>query len=207
MQELAAGTHLQPEPICNYRIMTASLLALLVAASQASYRTSLSLEGGYTISVDSSKDLTIRVDKDSTMIWQGAPKRWHPWKIASADIDSDGNPDLLVGVYKPSKKKPFPHHSIFVYNLRKRSVTKKWLGSSLGLEFDDFIIAPASGNELPKLILNEMQLDGKRSVGKYEWMGFGFKKLCQSSKFGELKLIGVRNGLVEFIGDGKTRTY
>lgn len=187
--------------------MTAALTALILAAPSSPYRGMLTLDSGHRIAVDSSKNLTVEVTKDDMAIWQGVPKRWHPWKIACADIDRDGTGDLLIGVFKPSKKKPFPHHSIFVYNLRKGTVTKKWLGSSLGLEFDDFTIAPASGSELPKLILNEIQLDGKRSVGKYEWMGFGFKKLAESPKFGELRLKGVRNGLVEFIADGKTRTF
>lgn len=193
--------------ICNYRKMPCLLLACIACLPTHPYQAKLTLMSGHEISIDSAQELTVTVKMNGDRIWQGAPKRWHPWKIASGDVDSDGNPDLLIGVYKKSAKKPFPHHSIFVYNLFKKTVTKKWLGSSLGLEFDDFIISEPVGSQLPKLILNEIQLDGKRSVGKYEWMGFGFRKLGESEHFAKLSLVGVRNGLVEFIGDGKRRAY
>lgn len=179
----------------------------LAAAPLAPYTASLSADGGLCVRVDGAKDPTVAVLRKGRAVWRGVPKRWHPWKIAVADVDRDGRPELLVGVHKPTAHKPFPHHCLFVYNINRKSVTKKWLGSSLGLDFDDFLIETACTTEKPRLVLNEIQLDGKRTVGKYEWMGFGFWKMAESPKFDKVKLLGVRDGIARFVADGQMKTF
>lgn len=179
----------------------------LAACPLGSYVASIGAGGGLSVQVDSSKEPTVSVARDGRVVWQGVPRRWHPWKIAVADVDRDGRLDLLVGVHKRTAHKPFPHHCLFVYNINRKSVTKKWLGSSLGLDFDDFLIEATCTTEKPRLVLNEIQLDGKRTVGKYEWMGFGFWKVAESPKFDNVKLLGVRDGIARFVADGKVRTF
>lgn len=58
----------------------------------------------------------LTVYKNKKRVWVDIPGRWHPWKLATADVDGDGKKEIIVGVYKSTRFYPFPHPCLFVYH-------------------------------------------------------------------------------------------
>lgn len=111
-------------------------------------------------------------------------KDFNPWKIISSDIDFDGNPDLLVGVFKSTRYDSIPRKRIFVYNREKIFIYPKWFGSRLSHSIVDFKTADINSDQRDELItLEYSEQDNKYKIMSYLWNGFGFDNLQELDTF------------------------
>lgn len=92
-----------------------------------------------------------------------------PWKIIIADVDNDGQYELLVGVYKKTKYFQEIEKRLFVYNLQGRYFYPKWFGSKINHKIQDFEVDNVN-NDL--IILHNN--DKRKPLIRYKWNGFGF---------------------------------
>jgi poly-gamma-glutamate capsule biosynthesis protein CapA/YwtB (metallophosphatase superfamily) len=96
-----------------------------------------------------------------------------PWKIDLFDVDNDGNPEIILGVYKSTRYDEKKENRLFVFNREKDYMYPKWLGSKLAYPFIDFKIDKSLGG----LILLEDLDDNKAyKIALYKWNGFGFDR-------------------------------
>lgn len=115
-------------------------------------------------------------------------ENYNPWKIKVFDVDSDKNPEIIVGVNKSTRYYDNEENRIFVFNVDKDYFFPKWLGSKLGNPIIDFKI---SQNTNRLLILEKSAVKNTNMVVSYKWNGFGFdndKILFETEKLIDLKL-------------------
>ena len=100
--------------------------------------------------------------------------RLAPWKIRLADVDGDGRPELVLGVFKRARFDPVPRKRLFVYDWPGHTLVPRWLGSRLSLPFDDFAFVDCNGDGRDELVALEQGPGGRRRLMRYDWNGFGF---------------------------------
>lgn len=130
-------------------------------------------------------------------------RRWHPWRVAVADLDGDGRQEIIVALYKTTRYIRTPHNCLFVYRYNGREVHPLWLSSTLGRPFTDFAFGRRSGSKYDSLVTLDFSLRGRRDVTIHRWTGFGFRKDSGWGDWGTARLVGVRNGQVVVEADGK----
>jgi hypothetical protein len=95
------------------------------------------------------------------------------WHFEIGDIDNNGDPDIAVGVIKPTYYDSVLRKRPFFFKLHKGHICPLWLGSSLSHPLEDFrIIKTDSGSLLQSM---EYEKDGSFLVAQYSWNGFGFR--------------------------------
>lgn len=104
-----------------------------------------------------------------------AHEGFNPWKVRSADVDGDGNPEILLGVYKPTRYDPKPARRLFVYAREGAAVYPKWFGSRLALPLENFEVDGESPDGKAVLQVEERLGDGRLRTVPYVWDGFGFQ--------------------------------
>jgi hypothetical protein len=97
-----------------------------------------------------------------------------PWKIRLADVDGDGRPELVLGVFKRTRFDPVPRKRLFVYDWPGYTLVPRWLGSRLSLPFEDFAFVDCNGDGRDELVALEQRPGGRRRLMRYDWNGFGF---------------------------------
>ena len=115
--------------------------------------------------------------------------RYHPWKLAWAHVA--GRPQLAVGVFKPTRFDPEPHHALFLYDWEDGELTPRWLGSRLSKPFSDFAFADMRRSGETELAAAEQLRDGRWCLVIYRWTGFGFQGEWQSRPFARLSNLTV----------------
>lgn len=98
-----------------------------------------------------------------------AHEDFNPWKLNIADVENDGNKELLVGVYKRTRYFNEKEKRVFVYNLQGRYFYPKWFGSKINYTIIDFEV-DETNNDL--IILHEN--NQYKPLIRYKWNGFGF---------------------------------
>lgn len=156
-----------------------------------------------SIELNSESDLTLKIQHESELLWQGIPAHWKPWKMDIADVDGDGKKEIIVGVFKSTKFFPKPHNCLFVYGWSGKKAYSKWLGSSLGRVFTDFLFADLDNKTGDELIALETTLEGKKSLAIYKWNGFGFTMIQQQGHWQTAKLLGVNDGQISIDAGGE----
>ena len=126
------------------------------------------------IEIGSYGDSALQIRHGRTLLWQGIPAAWRPWKLAVADVDGDGRSEIVVGIVKATKFFPKPHNCLFIYGWDGRRVFPKWLGSTLSRPFTDFLFTSGGGPSGDGLLSLETSLEGRKSLAAYRWNGFGF---------------------------------
>lgn len=94
---------------------------------------------------------------------------FNPWKISILDVDSDNNPEIILGVNKSTRYFKDIQNRIFVFNRQDDYIYPKWLGSKIGNEIVDFKI-----DENKLIILQKSLKDRTNEAYECKWTGFGF---------------------------------
>ena len=94
--------------------------------------------------------------------------QYEPYRLDTADVDHDGNTDVLVGLIKPTQFDPVEKKRLFIMRVDDGQLRPLWLGSKVCQELIDF--KPAQKGVVTTL---EKTKNGAFAIGKYEWQGFG----------------------------------
>lgn len=156
------------------------------------------------IELNSENDFALQVKHGGKLMWEGVPSRWNPWKLEIADVDGDGKHEIIIGIIKSTKFFPKPHNCLFIYDWKNGHAFPKWLGSSLGKPFTDFLFADLDNMVGDELIALETNLDGKKSLAVYRWNSFGFTLDWQYGNWQTAKILGVKNGQISLETDEKS---
>jgi hypothetical protein len=88
-----------------------------------------------------------------------------------ADVNADGNDDILVGVIKPTRFDSISRKRIFIFKLVDGYIRPLWLGSRVSQPLEDFKVAKCDSINRVRTI--EREENGKYLVADYQWSGFG----------------------------------
>lgn len=131
-------------------------------------------EQAYTVELRTSREQTCRIASGAKE-WFFAPKRLNPWQLRVGEVDGNGKPEILIGVYKRTHLIPHPHRTLFIYEFDGEEVRPKWKASTMGRPLLDF--APAKLKAGHRVITVEKRLDEKQVLTIWKWRGFGLIKL------------------------------
>lgn len=127
-----------------------------------------------------------------------------PWKIATADIDGDGQEEILTAVRKTTIYDQSEENRLFIFNYSNNILIKKWTGSKIAGRWRSFYageLLPIPGCEL---IFIEKTENGKERLSIYYWFDFGFIMLAKSEEYENFsKLSILEENLIEIEYDGK----
>lgn len=155
------------------------------------------------IDLNSEREQTLQIWRGKRLLWQGVPSRWKPWKLEIADVDGDGQREIIVGIFKATKFFPKAHNCLFVYGWAGGRAHPKWLGSSLARPFTDFLFANLDNETGDELVALETTLDEKKSLAVYRWNSFGFTLDRRRGEWGSARILGAKKGEVSVEADGK----
>lgn len=152
------------------------------------------------IQMDARKEPSLSAFLSGKKIWSDIPKDWHPWKLLSLDVDNDNKEEFVVALHKLTRHLPHRLHTLFVFGFDGERIYPKWRGSSMGRDFEDFIVVHTTSGS--KVVTLDRLLDGKYAVALHYWKGFGFLKEWEYGAWKSAKLLADRNGFT-VNGNGK----
>lgn len=107
-----------------------------------------------------------------TTVWR--VRNLNPWKLRIADVDGDGEMEIVTGVWKKSPKDPVMAQRVFVWSWNGERMLPKWLGSRLSRRFEDFEFRDINHDGWDELLALEVAPGKPKRVGMYRWRSFGF---------------------------------
>jgi hypothetical protein len=93
------------------------------------------------------------------------------YRFDVADVNGDGNTDVLLGVIKGTRFDKRPNRRLSILQIDSNKFRPLWLGSRLCMKLIDFRAGVVSGKTTIKTL--EKNAKGGFSVGLYEWESFG----------------------------------
>lgn len=154
------------------------------------------------ITLDDTRDPALSIGRGKQIMWRGVHASWKPWKMLVADVDGDGQREIILGIKKATRYFPKPHNCLFIYSWNGRRAYPKWLGSTLSKPFTDFVFSDLDKDGEDELIAIETMRDGKVCVAVYSWNGFGFTLDWQRGAWREARLSTNERGEAFVEADG-----
>lgn len=155
--------------------------------------------------LDPSRDPSLSIWQGQRKLWEDVRRKWNPWRLDIADVDSDGILDIVVALDKSTKFLPDPHHTFFIYGFDGTRGRKKWLGSTLGRPFTDFRFAAVRGKTI--LLTVDSLPDGTVTLASRTWNGFGFRHLGDHGTWNDLRIVGLDAASLTVVADGKRAVF
>lgn len=156
------------------------------------------------IDLDSKREMTLQISRGGKAVWSGVPSKWKPWKLQIADVDGDGNLEIAIGVFKSTKFFPKPHNCLFIYGWSGDEALPKWLGSSLGRPFTEFLFADLDDVPGDELLAIETARDRKTSIAVYRWDSFGFTLVRRHGEWARAEILDAGRRRISIKTDGGT---
>lgn len=102
-------------------------------------------------------------------------KLYRAWTAHLADVDGDGNDELLAGVWSDHRRhaEPDPHRTVWVLGWDGEKLVERWRGSALARPLVDFAARDLDGTGPDELVAYERGEEGCWLTA-YQWTGFGF---------------------------------
>lgn len=95
------------------------------------------------------------------------------YRFITADINNDGNTDILVGLIKTTRFDTIPRKRLFIYKLVDGCIRPMWLGSRVGQPLIDFSVSQFNGYNVIRTA--EYEHNGNCLVAEYKYQKFGIK--------------------------------
>jgi hypothetical protein len=114
-----------------------------------------------------------------------------PWKIELADIDGDGEVEILTAVRKTTHFDKIEKNRMFIFNYREDKLIKKWTGSQIAGAWEDYIVGDLLNIPGEELIFIEQLEDGKERICIYYWFDFGFLLLAESEAYEDIVSLSI----------------
>jgi hypothetical protein len=98
------------------------------------------------------------------------------YRFECADINSDGNTDILAGVVKSTHFEPELDRRLFIFRIDSTQIRPLWLGSKLCFQLVDFRCV----NDDNKSYIISLEKTDKElyCIGKYKWQNFGLQLIA-----------------------------
>lgn len=94
------------------------------------------------------------------------------YRFDYGDITGDGNPEIIVGVIKPTRFDPKPYKRLFIYRIANEAYIRPlWLGSRVAQPLEDFRIIHTKN--IAQIRTMERERSGNFLIAEYKWKGFG----------------------------------
>lgn len=94
------------------------------------------------------------------------------FEIRIADINNDGNSDIILGIKKKVYFDQTFKKRINIYTYKDHNLQPLWLGTKFIYDIESFDVKKL--NSVNCLVTFETDQNGKRFQGIYEWDAFGF---------------------------------
>ncbi len=158
---------------------------IAVVASILVLQKAMLLHAGTTfqIRLDPNARHPLQVWLKSTKVCDGLIPDHHPWALEIADVDGDGDDDIVVGINETTRYLKFPHKTLFVMHFDGKQLSRKWAGSTLGRPFTEFCFGPKVAGQGQLLVTLDRCLDGQLALTAHRWSGFGFQKVGNEKFF------------------------
>jgi hypothetical protein len=100
------------------------------------------------------------------------------WTAMAADLDGDGDDEVLLGIWSTTHRhdEPEPHRTVWVMKWDGRALVPSWRGSALSRPLLD---ARVTADRPALLDALERDFDGKCLRTTYHWLGFGFGAIAR----------------------------
>jgi hypothetical protein len=95
------------------------------------------------------------------------------YRFEVADVNGDGNADVLLGVIKTTRFDHRLSRRLFILRIDSCRFRPLWLGSKVCMELMDFRAESNSGKTRIRTL--EKNTTGRFFIGLYEWEGFGLR--------------------------------
>jgi hypothetical protein len=110
-----------------------------------------------------------------------------PWKLETADIDGDGEKEILTAVKKTTLFDPVEKNRMFIFNFNGEKLYKKWTGSQIAGSWKDFIAGDAASAPGEELVFIEQTEDNKAKISIYSWFDFGFFLIASRGNYEDIQ--------------------
>ena len=98
--------------------------------------------------------------------------KYPAYRLDTADVNRDGNTDILIGLIKATEFDPVKKKRLFILRIDHGHLRPLWLGSRVCQELVDF-----KASDKGRVQTLERTNSGNYAIGLYEWQSFGLKLL------------------------------
>lgn len=119
---------------------------------------------------------------DWKRIYENDFKNLKLWKIELADIDGDGQKELVTAVRKTTRHDKAVKNRLFIFNYTDGVLIKKWTGSQIAGSWKSFTVGDLVDIKGDEVLFISKARGGDR-IKVYYWFEFGFFLLAESEVY------------------------